>query len=305
MVRAMVWAESTWCTKRSQWKRFLQFCDLYNLLAVPASDQTVSLYIPYLTDQVCFSTITNYVSSVWSLHSFMGVDPVARGSFLVTCTLKGAKRLLGDVTLSADPLFPSDLVKIYKMLDYKDLSDLVFWTAMCLAFRCLLRKSHYTTSPHSLAVDDIVFTDYGMTVCLRSSKTIQFSEREVHIPVIASPTSVLCPVFWLKTYLRLTGINSGTLFVLPGKKVKKYSYSMFSKKLQFYVKRVGLSGNFSSHSLRRGSATFLSRIGLPLQDIKSYGDWKSLSVLVYLANDHDTRMLKDVQVAKAFSKFHG
>lgn len=272
-------------------------------MAVPASDQTVSLYITYLTDHVCFSTIANYVSSVWSLHNFLGEEPIAKGSFLVTCTLKGAKRLLGDITLSADPLFPSNLLDIYRALDYKDLSDLVFWTATCLAFRCLLRKSHYTVSPHTLRVDDIVFTDYGMSVSLRSSKTIQFSERVVHIPVISSPISVLCPVFWLKTYLRLTGIKSGTLFMLPGKRLKKYTYSMYSKKLSFYVKKIGLSGQFSSHSLRRGSATFLSRFGLPLHNIKAYGGWKSLSVLLYLSNDHESRILKDVHVAKAFSKF--
>lgn len=299
----MVWAESTWSSKRSQWKRYLDFCSLYNLSAVPASDQTGSLYITYLTDQVCFSTICNYVSSVWSLHSFLGEEPVAKGSFLVTCTLKGAKRLLGDVTLSATPLFPDELVEMYKLLDYKDLSDLVFWTATCLAYRCLLRKSHYTSSPHSIRVEDIEFTDYGLSLSIRSSKTIQYSERVLVIPVIAAPNSILCPVFWLKTYMSVCKVISGTLFMLPGKKPRKYTYSMYSKKLAYYVAKLGLAGTYSSHSLRRGSATFLSRIGLPLHDIKSYGDWKSLSVLLYLSNDHQTRLMKDVHVATAFSDY--
>lgn len=140
-VRSMVWAESTWHSKRSQWKRFLDFCSSYHLQAVPASAETVSLYITYLCDQVVFSMITNYVSSIWSLHSFLGAETDAKGSFLVHCTMKGAKRLLGDLSLSADPLFPEHLIRMYKMLDNHDKPDLIFWTATCLAYRCLLRKA--------------------------------------------------------------------------------------------------------------------------------------------------------------------
>lgn len=234
----------------------------------------------------------------------MGSHSPAKDSFLVKCTLMGAKRLLGDKVLSADPLLPSDLMLLYGHLDFKSFHDLMFWAAVCLAFRCLLRSCHYTGSIHHIKRNDVVFTSYGLCLTIRSSKTIQFRERELVVPVIASPGSALCPVRWLKKYLKVSKVkSSGPLFVVPGSK-SPMSYKFFSKRLSTLLAATNLKGNFSSHSLRRGSATFLSRIGLPLHDIKTYGDWRSLSVLLYLSGDIETRLLKDGTVANCLKKFH-
>lgn len=303
-VRSLIWAESTWSTKRSQWKRFLDFCHLYDLDPIPASSETICLYITFLTDQVKYTTIMNYVSSIWSLHEFLGAEPLAKNSFLVRCTLTGAKRLLGNAVLTADPLLPEDLLKIYMTLDRSDPKDLLFWVCVCLAFRCLLRKCHYTSSPHCLKSSDVEFTSYGMCLVLNSSKTIQYKERVVQIPVVSATRSVLCPVFWLKTYMKRNKVSSsGPLFVLPGKVKRPYSYQVFSKRLARGVKEAGLHGQYTSHSLRRGAATFLSQLGLPLHDIRNYGDWRSLSVLLYLSNDVRSRLIKDYSVASCLNRF--
>lgn len=96
--------------------------------------------------------------------------------------------------------------------------------------------------------------------------------------------------------------KKGPLF-LEVKSGKPLSYDKFSKRLKTLVKKVGIQGRFTCHSLRRGSATFLSRLGLPLHDVKMYGDWKSLSVLLYLADDPVTRLQKDFPVAHSLSAF--
>lgn len=82
-VRSLCWADTTWLTKRTQWKRYLSFCNDYRLDPAPASTETVCCYITFLTNQVCYSTITNYVSAIWSLHDFLGVPTPAKGTFLV------------------------------------------------------------------------------------------------------------------------------------------------------------------------------------------------------------------------------
>lgn len=136
-------------------------------------------------------------------------------------------------------------------------------------------------------------------VVLRSSKTIQFSERVVKIPVIRSTGSILCPVHWLKLYLRCVKVQkNGPLFLVPST-LKPLTYKAFSDRLKAVIRSSGLVGNCTSHSLRRGCATYLSRLGLPLHDIKVYGDWRSLSVLLYLSGDIHTRLLKDREVAKS------
>lgn len=229
-IRALCWADSTWLARKSQWKRFLTFCSTYDLEPTPASIDTICCYITYLSSQVCYSSICNYISSVWSLHDFVDSTSPARGSFLVKYTLRGAKRLLGDTTLSADPLLPKDLMLIYRSLDRKNLKDLVFWTALTLAYRCLLRKSHYTYSTHMLRRQDVEFTDYGACITLRSSKTLQYKERLITIPVVAAPNSALCPVHWLQLYFKKCIADpSAPLFIVPGEKCSTLSYYTFSK----------------------------------------------------------------------------
>lgn len=181
-VQALCWADSTWTMRNSEWRRYQDFCDSYKINSIPASVDTICLYITFLTRSLAYSSICNYLSAVWSLHQFMGYEPKAKGTFLVSCTLRGAKRLQGDSTLSADPLLPEHLMLMYPLLNFNDKSDLIFWCALCLSFRCLLRKCHLTSSPHMLRRCQIEFTKYGIILNIVSSKTIQFRERTVRIP---------------------------------------------------------------------------------------------------------------------------
>ena len=56
--------------------------------------------------------------------------------------------------------------------------------AMLTSFRPPLRKSQTTFSESTLQRSDFVFYEWGMVIKLRRSKTIQFSERELPIPVL-------------------------------------------------------------------------------------------------------------------------
>ena len=55
------------------------------------------------------------------------------------------------------------------------------------------------------------------------------------------------------------------------------------------------------HSLKRAGASIMHSVGLPLEDIRQTGDWKSLAVLIYLAGplqghiDVDTRVTASLQ----------
>lgn len=270
---------------------------------MPGSIDTICLYIAYLTKQVAYSTICNYISGVWSLHSYLGYPSPAKGTFLVTCAMRGAHRLLGNSVTASEPLSPEQLLQIYGTLNYASNEDLVFWTATVLAYRCLLRKSHYTNSNHMLQVGDVEFTTYGICIHMRSSKTIQYRERVNMIPVVSSPNSLLCPVRWLKIYIKRFGLKSGPLFVNHVNVVRPYTYRSYSNRLKLALNDAGIEGKFTCHSLRRGCDSYLSRLGLPLHDIKNYGDWKSLAVLFYLSDDLSTRLHKDVCIAKSFNEF--
>ena len=283
------WSENTVKAYKSRWNRYNDFCDEFGLLALPASVETICLYLTQLMKKLCYITIVNYLSSVWVLHDYMGFKHVDPSTFLIQATLKGIKRLIGNEARQVDPLSPQDLHKIYDTLDMSDWSDFQFWVAVVLSYRCLLRVGHVTLSPHSLRVRDISFWKGGMDVSLHSSKTIQCKERVNRIPVVEAVNSVLCPVAALRIYLGRSGRG-------PDCHLFTYTYRTYSARLKKACAQAGLVGDFGSHSLRRGSATFLATF-LPLHQVKAYGDWRSWSVLLYLADDYKSRKNKDWLVA--------
>ena len=114
---------------------------------------------------------------------------------------RGVKRMSGSCSTHRDPLVPEDLVNIFGYLDLGRDEDLVFWAAMTLSFRCLLRRSHVMASCHSLRVSDFVFCPDGLDVTIRSSKTNQYAHRSVCIPVLKSKGSLLCPVKYIRPML--------------------------------------------------------------------------------------------------------
>ena len=294
-VRALCWSDNTLKTRKSQWRRYCSFCEEYELLPLPATSEIVCLYITHLTKTVSYLTITQYISGVWALHKYLGYSHPDPTSFIIQSTVRGAKRLLGAATNPALPLTPENLVAVFKTLDMAVFHDVIFWAALVLSFRCLLRVGHIVVSPHQLKVSDVVFTSTGMDVIMNSSKTIQYKERVNRIPVLESLRSVLCPVRVLKSYLKLSRRSSAqSLF--------GYSYSGYNSRLKQACRDIRLVGHYSTHSVRRGAASFVSTF-LPLHDVKSYGDWRSWAVLLYLSDTYSSRKLKDELVSSNLGNY--
>ena len=294
-VRSLCWADNTLKTRKSQWRRYFTFCLDHDLVPLPSTAEIVCLFVVHLTKTVSYVTITHYVSGLWALHKYMGYTHPEPSQFLIQSTIKGAKKLLGAATNPALPLSPANLVDIYKTLDLSLFVDLKFWTALVLSFRCLLRVGHIVSSPHQLRVSDIHFTPAGMDLFMYSSKTIQCRERVNRIPVVESVGSLLCPVRFLRLYLDASKRKSfNSLF--------SFSYSSYNSKLKLACKEIGLTGHYSTHSVRRGSASYLATF-LPLHDVKSHGDWRSWAVLLYLSDTYDSRKQKDLAVSDHLSAF--
>ena len=293
-IRDMCWSKNTHKTRQSQWRRFFAFCAEFGFNPIPAAAETMCLYIVFLARSCCYITIKNYVSGVWALHDYWGVRHLDTTSFIIKSTLQGAKRLLGCETVQAPPLSPEDMVKLYKVLDMSIFTDLQLWCAVTVAYRCLLRVSHITESPHTIKVKDIVFTDSGFDIHINSSKTVQFKERAQVIPVVRS-SGILCPAYYLQCYIAMAILRQeDSLF--------PYSYNRFASLFKGLCRTAGLKEHYTTHSMRRGSATFLSSF-LPLHDVKTYGDWKSWAVLLYISDNYASRKGKDYLVASKLAEY--
>lgn len=289
-------AESSWRTRRTQWKHYYQFCEGLQVYPLPCSSHNLCLYIAFMARRFKYVSILNYVSAVRTLHKVYGVPPPPPDDFLVRSTLMGTRRLLGDTCFSSDPLLPKQLYRMYPLLNMTKTEDLVLWTAIVLSFRGLLRKSNVCMGQNALLRSDVSFFSWGVVLHLRRTKTIQYRER-VHDVPIAEVGGPLCAVTFLHImHQKVPAKPNQYLFGLLMKNVyKPIRYEWFSKKLRHLVKisGVGDTGHYTSHSLRRGGATALALAGVPLHNIQKIGDWKSLAVLLYLATPLEYRIMSE------------
>ena len=92
-------------------------------------------------------------------------------------------------------------------------------------------------------------------ITIKWSKTIQFGERHLIIPIVAIPGSSLCPV---KAYLNMVklvpAVNDAPAYsIFKHRKVIPVTYRQFQTFLKKMIKLIGENPDeFSTHSFRRG-----------------------------------------------------
>ena len=242
-------------------------------------------------DDLSYTTLNNYVSALNSLCRFNDGTFDLRQDYGISLLLKGFKRLKGDTSNPKDPLLPVDLKEMSRYVDMSDREQFTVWLIIVLAFRTLLRKSHFVSSSqddtsHLLKVSDINFAPWGCIVSITSSKTIQFAQRSFDIPVSYSPEP-LCAASLLRLYLdKYPKPVSEFLFTLPVKgALLPVSYSLALDYLKKWSSRAGLDKDVGFHSLRRGAASHMHKLKISLISIQKAGDWHSMCVLKYLSVD--------------------
>ena len=150
-----------------------------------------------------------------------------------------------------------------------------------------------------------VFYSWGGVITVKKSKTIQFSERELYVPIYRVQDPVLCAVTWLERHFAEVpaGAEDPAFLVSDGNKYVPLKYSAFQSILKFLASSASLPpGRISSHGLRRGGATYLALLGIPLDVIKETGDWRSDQVYEYLRRPLEERIKMDSQVAAMLAR---
>lgn len=301
-LRKYAWASSTSKTRDSQWKKYSVFCEKVKLPPVPITCDNVCVFLLHLALQgLSYTTINNEVSALVMFSKLYNCPVDIRGDFGVSLTLKALRRLLGDQTLSKDELFPSDLCKIYDQVDRSDVTEWLTWVGIVFLYRTLLRKGHIFSGEFNnnlLKRSNVQFTQYGFMVSVFSSKTIQYRQRCVRIPVCTGG-GVLCAPTLLKSYMdEYPSFSEAPLLsYIRGGKVIPVQYSSALALLKKWAEKAGLEKNVGLHSLRRGAATLMSIAGSSLEDIKDRGDWRSLAVLSYLSYPIERKVSIDKKIA--------
>ena len=309
-LRAQAWSESTWRTKASQWRKYIKFCTLVRCPPVPADLKTMCRYVVYLMDTLKYVSIQNYVSAVLSLNLYYGHDiRWIRSEFEFCMTMSGVRRTLGDPEPHRPTLTIQQLLLMSSHVDLQDPNQVCMWAAIVTGFRTLLRKSNLvpdtltSVSGHYLRRGAVNFSEWGMSIAVSSSKTIQYAQRVHSVPITYAVGSPLCAVSLLKAHFRGTpqqGVDSPAFMISKGTGMVPLTYGALLKFLKALLRKAGLdSENVGLHSLRRAGALFMHNIGPSLEDIRQAGDWASMAALLYLAKPFSLKVKSDMVVSRA------
>jgi len=253
---------------------------------VPATTETLCRYIAHLSEKLSSSSLPKYLNIIRLIHLECGLQNPMENNWIINSLLKGVKRHLGAKVNQKAPITVDILCKIHKLLDFSLINDCIFWAVCLTMFFGMLRKSN-VLSPSTngfvlgkhLARQDVHVTSNGIVLIVRWSKTIQYRERELQIPLPCRQGHDLCPTTAILRALALTATapSSGPAFVSasPGG-FTPLTPSAFVSKLKSCISQTGSDSKaFSAHSFRRGGATWAFNCHVPGEIIQVLGDWSS------------------------------
>ena len=296
-------SEASKATRKSQWRAYLEFCDEFGVeTPLPASLETVLLYVTHLADRLKYRSIKAYLGGLWMLHKLNHCDHIDPYTFELDMTMKGIRRTLGDLVVQAIPARLWDLLNIYSTLDMYRSEDVAFWLAILLCFRGLLRKSNVVEKGLAVCVGDLVWESWGVGVRVKRTKTICYGERELFLPFVIIPRSIYCISYFvgrLSCLVPYTSDRCQLISYMVGSRLVRGSYGWYAKRLTKACKALGLP-RLTSHSMRRGGASMLAECGVGLLDIRNLGDWRSMSVLLYLTRTQESKIELDRRLSNFF-----
>lgn len=289
-------SKSTRRLRERHWRVYVDFCREYKLPVFPCTVSQAADYISLLGVFMKYSSVITYYQAVLYMYRLLGYVAPPLCNPLVKSVLAGILNKKHGGSVKKDPFTPGLLFKVYKVVDLSSHVELLAWIGLLLMFRSLLRISHVVNSPHTLCRGDVVFFSWGVIIKIRSSKSRHEIIPEFEIPICAGENHSLCPVWWLKLLVKEYPRAVGD-YLFSTCEVPVFSYSSFRKTFKNFCIRAGIVGNFASHSLRRGGATFMSKIGLSVTEIKDRGLWSSNIVFDYIKPSVEHRK----EVDKIFS----
>lgn len=252
---------------RSAWRAFCAFAGD----ALPAEPATVAAYLSAMADAGRrYSTIDTHLAAISQAHVFAGF-PSPRRAAVVAQTLRGIRSTLGTRPSKVDAVTPQQLRAACKAAGpgvRGDRNRAMLLLGWCAA----LRRSEIV----ALDVADLRFDVRGLVVTIRRSKTDQAGAGE-EVAVPYSSDVEVCPVRACQAWVAARA--TGPLFV-DVRTGRRLSDRAVAETLQTLLRRAGVAGHWSGHSLRAGFATTAARSGRRLDAIMRQTRHKSVGMVM-------------------------
>jgi integrase len=248
-------APSTLRAYRSDWDHFFGWCRQHTLCSLPASPETVALYLTALAATHRPATMTRRLTAITKAHAIAGQpSPATMQQPAVSETLKGIRRTLGTAQQTKAPLLTADVRRMVEALP-DNLAGCRDRALLLLGFAGGFRRSELA----ALDVGDVLPIEDGLVVKLRRSKTDPEGKgRDVGIPYGSTPST--CPVRALTAWKTAARISEGALFRGVDRHGHVGTVRLHKDSIGLVVKRAAEAAGldptkYAGHSLRAGLAT--------------------------------------------------
>ena len=263
---------------RRDWNAFTAWCHESGLCSLPARPEAVAVYVSYMAAEgLKPSTIQRATVAISQAHKMAGHEsPTTTAP--VRETLKGIRRKLGTAQDQKAPVVTSDLRRMLAVTS-TNLKGVRDRALLLLGFAGAFRRSEVV----ALDVNDVEFTEDGLIIMIRKSKTDQEAAgRKIGIPFGSSPAT--CPVRALRRWLEAADITSGPIFrpinrwgSISGRRLSGRAAAEVVKE---YAVAVGLDPTrFAGHSLRAGFATSAAKAGKSERSIMKQTGHRSVQMV--------------------------
>lgn len=289
---------------KCQLKKFVKFVELVEQDCFPITVYNLCLYIQFLSCSLSSpQSIRNYVSGLKTIHLLCNVPFPDTSNMFVKLTFKGIDKRLQHVPRRASPMTPHILAQLYELMDFSVIEHIVMWCLFLFLFFLFSRKSQFMcqnlSDPHRVKVvkrGHIYVHEGSLCVKFVWTKTRQSGGDPLVVPLAPIPGSKLCPVSaYINMIKSVPASCLSPAFILPsstGLGPHPVLYDRFHIVLREFVSVLGLDPrNYSSHSFRRGGASFAFSVGVPGELIQRHGDWRSDAYKLYLDTTVSQRLL--------------
>jgi integrase len=231
------------------WRRFTEWCTEHGQVALPASVDTLAGFVTHLAEAgKKVSTIQRSCAAISKAHALRDLaSPTDDKKFKVL--LDGISRLKGVRQKQAPAFSLASFKRTLKHLDATTPAGLRDKVILLLGFTGAFRRSELS----ALDLDDLTFSEDGLTINLKRSKTNQLGEAEEKA-IFYSPDPALCPIRTLQAWLRLLERTSGPILVSFRKGGRLTDRRLTDVHLNKIVQR-HLGPKFTAHSLRASFVT--------------------------------------------------
>jgi site-specific recombinase XerD len=271
-----------------QWNQFAAWCAAHGRTALPSTRETLAEYVSGLVDDdKSPATIEQAIAAVRTAHRYAGHHslPDTEQARAVLRLHKRERAERGQRTRKAPAVTLAPLRAMVDALDTTTITGLRDRALLVLGFAAMARRSELA----ALRIEDLMFTEDGLTVLVRASKTDQEAKgATVHLPYGSHAST--CPVRTLRSWLTVLADNdftTGPVF----RRITRHGHlqdggmsgAAINERVKVLAERAGVKGaeKFTAHGLRAGAPTEAARRGVPVAHIAEHGRWSKASPVVH------------------------